>query len=250
MNLEAELNLAKAAGRRASKRLRRRETSDLAVDSAAGRDIKLAADREVEAIILEELQRSPHPVLAEESGDGGIDRERPYWVVDPLDGTFNYHRGIPHFCTSIGLWQGDRPLLGVIGDVPGERLYSGVVGAGAWLDNQPIRVSPQRSAAQAVLATGFPVGRSFAEESLREFTARVQQFKKIRLFGSAAMSLAYVADGMVDAYAEDGINLWDIAAGAALVLAAGGSIEIGQGGSNPWSRNVRASANPELWQRS
>jgi myo-inositol-1(or 4)-monophosphatase len=104
-----------------------------------------------------------------------------------------------------------------------------VVGTGAFRDDRPIGVSTVADRSQAVLATGFPSGRDYGTDALTTFTQRVQAFKKIRMIGSAVLSLAMVAEGTFDAYFEEGIMLWDVAAGLALVAAAGGRIDVRPG---------------------
>jgi myo-inositol-1(or 4)-monophosphatase len=213
--------------------------------SAAGRDLKVGADRESERVILEALQTSSsYPVLAEETGEHGvIDTEAGFWIVDPLDGTLNFGRGLPLFSVSIGLWQGGEPILGVVYDVRHDELFCGVVGDGAWCNAEAIVVSEVSAPEKAILATGFPVNRDFNSVPLRRFLDQVQAFKKVRLLGSAALSLAYLACGRVDAYSEEGIMLWDVAAGLALVRAAGGWISVEDSARHKWARNVTCGAN-------
>lgn len=219
------------------------------VDSAVGKDIKLRADREAEAIIIKSLTAvADYPLLSEECGvSGQIDSEEPCWVIDPLDGTMNYARGLELACVSIALWQSNAPLIGVVYDFNHDELFSGLVGVGAWRNGQAIAVSGIHQRAQAVLATGFPVGRDYADDALRLFISQVQAFKKVRMLGTAALSLAYVACGRVDAYWEEGIKLWDVGAGLALVRAAGGWITCTPAASGGFARDVRAAADARLF---
>ena len=245
MNWQKELGLARATARAAGNRLKEWQDEPTDVLSAAGRDLKVQADRASERLILETLQASaPYPVLAEETGEHGVfDRAAAFWVVDPLDGTLNFSRGLPLFCVSIALWHGDEPILGVVYDVRHDELFSGVVGEGAWCNDDPISVSDVNVPEQAILATGFPVNRDFDAGPLRKFLAQVQSFKKVRLLGSAALSLAYLACGRVDAYAEEDIMLWDVAAGIALVKAAGGWVSVEHSARHKWTRKVACAAN-------
>jgi myo-inositol-1(or 4)-monophosphatase len=159
--------------------------------------------------------------------------------VDPLDGTFNFSRGIPLWCVSIGLWIGDRPVLGVIHEpIPGNT-YTGIVGRGAWRNGLPIQVSRIAQSARAALATGFPAGRNFSTESLAGFVQQAAEYKKVRLLGSAAVSLTLVAAGLLEAYQEEDIQYWDVAGGLALVEAAGGRFRM-RAGSSRWQRHVLA----------
>lgn len=211
------------------------------VKSAVGKDIKLAADVLAEDCILGRLRAaSPHAILSEEAGaDAHLGESGLRWVVDPLDGTLNFSRHLPICAISIGLCDGDQPILGVIYDFLGDVLFSGGVGEGATRNGIPMRVSEVTDPAAAVICTGFPSGRSYDEAPLRAFVKKAQAYKKVRLLGSAAMSLAYVAAGSADVYHEDGINFWDVAAGLALVSAAGGTFQTRPTGK-PWQMEVIA----------
>jgi myo-inositol-1(or 4)-monophosphatase len=216
---------------------------------ANGRDVKLQADTEAESIVLDVLRKtSDYPVLAEEGGmSGAPSGSGPFWIVDPLDGTLNYSRNIDLCCVSIALYDGLVPILGVVYDFNRHDLFSGVVGAGADLNGEPISPTSVTEPGRAVLATGFPVQRDFGSTALQSFMSQVQQFKKIRLLGSAALSLAYVASGRVDAYTEEDIMIWDVAAGVALVQASGGNVVLKETGSRAWAMVVRASGSPGLF---
>ena len=149
------------------------------------------------------------------------------WIIDPLDGSANYWKGMRELtCLSIALWKDGKPVLGVIYRFEREELFSGIVGEGAWLNDEPIVTSATEQIQNAFLATGFPVKRSYDSASLENFVKQVQNFKKVRMLGAAAVMGAFVACGRVDAYMEEAIMLWDIAASAALVLAAGGVAEV------------------------
>jgi fructose-1,6-bisphosphatase/inositol monophosphatase family enzyme len=144
------------------------------------------------------------------------------WIVDPLDGSLNFMRGIPICCVSIGLWQKDLPILGVIYDFQRRELFTGLAGERAFLNGKPIRVSKIKKRADAVLCTGFPVKADFTKRNIVDTVEDIMAFKKVRLLGSAALSLAYVACARADFYREEDIRLWDVAAGLAIVNAAGG----------------------------
>lgn len=241
-DLHPDFDLATACAREAGEILLAEFGGNSIVNAEVGRDIKLAADVLAERAILNRLRaNSPHPILSEEAGaDAGLERGTYQWIVDPLDGTFNFSRRLPWCCVSIGLWQNEEPVLGVVHDFVGKQTYAGVVGRGAWCNDEPMRVSDVNEPARAALCTGFPVGREFGEPSLRNFINQVQAYKKLRLVGSAALSLALVAAGCVEAYHEEDINFWDVAAGLALVRAAGGRFTMA-GGRSRWQRRVFAS---------
>lgn len=220
----------------------------VAVLSETGHDIKLQADRLAEERILEILrQRLPLPVLTEESGEhGDVAETACMWVVDPLDGTFNYSRGLPLCCSAVGLWADGTPVLGAIFNFFRDELFTGIVGRGAQRNGQPIAVSGVREPARAALATGFPHHQDFGAGPLREFVRQVQDFKKIRMLGSAALMGAYVACGWLDAYAEADVWLWDVAAAAAIARAAGAAVAVRPGQAGRWAREIVCAATPEL----
>lgn len=221
-NLEKELELAKDTAMKAGELLHL--GADMDVINNYGKEIKTQLNLEMENEILSKLSSSKFNIITEEIGER--DNKSHYtWVIDPIDGTFNLSRGIPHYSISIALLRGFKPVLGVVYDVPNRDLYSGIVGKGAWMDNIPIHVSDITEKNQAVLFTGFPPHSNFPKNGLENFVKKIQDFKKIRHIGSASLSLAYVASGKADAYYENGIMLWDVAAGLALVEAAGGKTE-------------------------
>lgn len=196
--------------------------ASLKILKSSSRDTKLNADINSESLIVKKLS-SIFPVLSEEKG-GVISEIEPTWIIDPLDGTVNYERGIPISCISICLWF-NEPLLGVIYDFNRDELFSGIVGVGAWLNGNRIEVSKTKKRSASIIFTGFPASGSFENSSLNFLVGYLAQFKKVRLLGSAALSLAYVACGRGDAYFEKGIRIWDVAAGLAIVKSAGGLIE-------------------------
>lgn len=193
------------------------------------RDVKILADQELDRFIVEQLsKRSSFPVLSEESGNSlsSHSKNNYRWIVDPLDGSMNFSRAIPICCISIAFWQDMIPLIGVVYDFNRDELFTGIVGEGACLNDSPISISSTKNASNAILATGFPVSSNFSQETLFKFIENVKLYKKIRLLGSAALSLAYVACGRVDVYKEQDIKIWDVAAGIALVGAAGGMTQL------------------------
>ena len=223
-DLRGLLALAEAAAHEAGSLLGGNRASFTEVLHEPLRDLKLAADVEAETRILDRLGReSGLAILSEERGV--VEGRTPgtlRWIVDPLDGTVNYARGIGFAAVSIALWDGDAPVLGVVHDFGRKETFSGIVGAGAWVEGARVQVSDAREPSRAVLCTGFPVSTDFSTDGLLGFVEQVRRYKKVRLLGSAALSLAYVASGRADAYVERDIKLWDVAAGLAIVRAAGG----------------------------
>lgn len=238
---QPSLELACRAARAAGAVLRESFHQGSEVKLETSKDIKLAADVEAEKVCLELLRKDSHfPILSEEAGeDAGFEGAGLRWIVDPLDGTFNFSRRIPLCCVSVGLWNGSQPVLGVIYDFSADVIYRGIVGVGAWRNDEPMSVSAVGASAKAAIATGFPAGGDFGRDSIMGFVRQVQHYKKVRMIGSAALALAFVAAGHVDAYQEDDINLWDIAAGLALVSAAGGRFAM-RPGTGRWQFEVFA----------
>jgi len=246
---EKELNTAKCAALAAGQYLSENKNLSCQQGKIQARDVKLAADQEAEKIILDILSvMAPYPVLAEEGGEyGDLSNETPMWIVDPLDGTVNYSRGIPICCVSVALYRGWDPLLGVIFDFNRNELFTGISGEGGQCNGVSIRPSQIHDPAKAVMATGFPVNRDFGSDSLDAFVDNVRRFKKLRLLGSAALSLAYVACGRVDAYMEEDIMFYDIAAGVAIARAAGAWCEIVPTPRKKWSTFTRCAGQAGLF---
>lgn len=193
------------------------------------RDLKIDIDVAMEEKIISVLKDNyEYPIVSEELNNDVLTEEnKPYWIVDPLDGTFNFSRNFPISCISVALYQNWEPMIGVVYDIYMNKLYYSLPHI-AKCDQEIVSVSTTPDIDQSVLATGFPINRSYSESSLNLFIRHVQSFKKIRMIGSAAMALTYVAKGTFDAYFEEDIMLWDVAAGLALVKAAGGEIFLHQ----------------------
>jgi myo-inositol-1(or 4)-monophosphatase len=226
-DLAALLAIAEAAAAEAGAALKARRAEWSVIEAEHGREVKIDADRRAEALILAALEKAaPYPVISEEAGWVHAERTgAPYvWAVDPLDGSINYLRGYPHCAVSIALLRAGEPVLGVVDCfLLGER-FSGIVGVGAWLNGAPMRVSEIEAPASGILQTGVPSRASVA--SMKAFEARLSAWRKVRMIGSAASALAYVAAGRAEAYRESGSMIWDVAAGCALVKAAGGAFRI------------------------
>lgn len=196
------------------------------INASEGRDIKLVADVKSEELISKYLQaNSDYPILGEEYGKSN-DLGDIYWVVDPLDGTANFARDIPICCVSIALIKDKKPIIGVINDFNNKNTYYGCIESKAYMNDEEINVSSIKDQSQATLITGLPVNSDYSSKSMMRFIEDFKNWKKIRMLGSAAMAAAYVASGKADTYKESGTNLWDVAAGIAIVRAAGGVAEI------------------------
>lgn len=235
----ASVNAAQAAG----ERLRAAFGTPPEIEAATQHDVKLALDRELQALIRARLEAEcpGHAFLGEEEDARPAAGADTRWVVDPLDGTVNYAHGIPHAAVSIAL-QARRPLVpnappvssrrppadeyvtltGVIFDPFTAELWTAELDAPAKLNGRNIRVSRRSRLAECVVALGFAKGRDSLEAMQPVFNALLPRVRRLRVTGSAALALAYVASGRFDAYVEHGLRLWDIAAGGLLVECAGG----------------------------
>lgn len=175
-------------------------------------------------------------ILGEEEGGPSWDEGR-VWIVDPLDGTVNFVHRIPHIAVSVALWDQGKPLLGVIIDVLRNDEYVAIAGEGATVNESPIRVSETPLLENALVATGFPYDRrQHAGAYLSVVEAVMLRSRGTRRIGSAALDLAWVADGRFDAYWEHGgdhgVQPWDLAAGVLLVTEAGGTVTDHVGAEN------------------
>jgi len=225
MNIDfsRELTIAKKAALEAGNFLRKNKNNLNKTISSTDRDIKLQADIEAEKIIKEIIKNdSSFGILAEESGMSSKESYKNLWVVDPLDGTANYSRNIPLCCVSIAMLSDAKPVLGVIYDFNNDELYEGSINTSAYLNGQAISVSETKKTQEGVLVTGLPNDTDYSDEAMTEMIKNFQNWRKVRMIGSAALASVYVASGKADLYMENKSYLWDIAAGAAIVNAAGG----------------------------
>lgn len=225
--MEKELTLAKKAALKAGHKLIRDRGSLNHLLSSTKKDIKLKADIVAEDIIKEIItSESAIPLLAEESGKSCKKLSDNFWVIDPLDGTANYTRNIPISCISIALIQNMKPVLGVIYDFNNDDLYEGSHESKALMNGREIKVSDVKSPCDGVLITGLPNNTDYSDEAMLAMVKNYQNWQKVRMLGSAAMASVYVASGKADLYTEKKSYLWDVAAGAAIVIAAGGQAVI------------------------
>jgi myo-inositol-1(or 4)-monophosphatase len=221
------LEVAQEAARSAGGLLRSHFGKSLTVNATAAHDIKLEVDVLAQNLITEILLKHfPTHALYGEEGIVGDQSSDHQWVVDPLDGTVNFFYGIPHFCVSIALRLRGEIIVGVIYDPMREELWSAEKGQTPLLNGKPIHVSPRDELADAVVSIGFAKTNATIEVGLPLLQEMVHRVRKCRMLGSAALDMAYVACGRLDAYIEQGISLWDIAAGMLLVESAGGRVEL------------------------
>ena len=221
------LEVAQEAARAAGELLQARFEKPLTVSATTAHDIKLEVDVMAQDLITKILlERFPEHALYGEEGIVGDQTSDYQWVVDPLDGTVNFFYGIPHFCVSIALRFRGEVIVGVIYDPVRDELWSGDKGRPPLLNGKPFQVSPRANLAEASVSIGLAKTSATIEAGLPLLEQMVHRVRKCRMLGSAALDMAYVACGRLDAYIEQGISLWDIAAGCLLVEAAGGRVEL------------------------
>jgi len=225
----AILNVMLKAARRAGRSLKRDlgEVENLQVSLKGPRNFVTAADRRAEEIVYEELAkaRPDYGFLGEEGGArAGADKSHR-WIVDPLDGTTNFLHGIPHFAVSIALERDGTIVAGLVYNPANDEMFIAERGKGAFLNDKRIRVAARERLAEAVVACGLPhYGRGDLALARREIAAAQQHYAGLRRYGAAALDLAWIAAGRLDAYWERDLSPWDIAAGSLLVREAGGFV--------------------------
>ena len=232
--MHPSLNIAIRAARSAGKLLLRYSdrVDQIKYESKGRNDFVSDMDRAAEAAIVQELRnRFPHhAILAEEGGEQGRSEFR--WIIDPLDGTTNYLHGFPQYAVSIALEHKGQLECGVVYDPLREELFTAARGQGAQLNDRKIRVSNRPSLEGALIGTGFPFrDQRHIDAYLRMFKDMTLATAGLRRPGSASLDLAYVAAGRTDGFWELGLSPWDCAAGALLILEAGGTITDLAGGT-------------------
>jgi myo-inositol-1(or 4)-monophosphatase len=226
--LTATVEAAKAAGALMRKNL----NAEKKANEITSHDIKLELDVRCQKLIETKLHRAfPEIALLGEEGDAGNEAAEYRWVVDPIDGTVNFARGIPHASVSIALQvqnpmskvQSHKTVLGVVYDPFQDELWTAIRGGPAKLNGRVIRVSKRSNLNLCIVSIGFAKNRDNLERALPYFIWLARRTMKIRMMGSAALALTYVASGRLDAYIERGISLWDVAAGGLILECAGGT---------------------------
>jgi myo-inositol-1(or 4)-monophosphatase len=198
---------------------------NIAVEKKGPIDLVTAADLAVEQDFRARIaERFPgHLVVGEEGGGAGVP-SRFRWIVDPIDGTTNFAHGIALFCVSIALEIDGQLAVAAVFDPIGDELFTAERGAGARLNGVPLRVSSRDTLIDALLVTGFPYSVEKRARQVQVFGALLQRTRGVRRLGSAALDLCYVAAGRFDAFWEEHLHAWDIAAGALIVAEAGGRV--------------------------
>ena len=223
-----QLNLMHRACMKASRVLIRDfgEIEKLQVSEKGPGDFVTASDKRVEKIIIGELEKSEYSILSEEVGFVEGKNKDKRWIIDPIDGTFNFLNGLPHFAISIACEEKSEIVSGIIFDPIKNEMFFAEKGKGAYLNNSRIRVSNKSDFKNTCLVTGGPKftskKREFIFKEYQKVSTEVRAH--IRKSGSAALDLAYVAAGRFDGYWQREINYWDIAAGIILIRESGGLI--------------------------
>ena len=249
--LQAELALAVTAAEEAGEILLAhfRARDRLTVTSKRAGDFVSEADMAAEAHLRRRL-------LGAWPGDGWLGEEtaaaagRRRWVVDPLDGTTNFLRGIPHWCVSVGLEVAGRPCLGVVHDPLRGETFAAVVGGQVTLNGQVVGLAATQDMAEALFGTGIPFGgMAHIGDHAGDIARLAPHCAGVRRMGAAALDLAYVAAGRLDGFWERRLQAWDIAAGLALLSAAGARVEGLAVGEDPWVSGTVVAAVPALFDR-
>lgn len=215
----------------------------LSVDENLAHDIKLALDRHTQSLIEGLiLERYPDHAIYGEEGIRGDQSSEFQWVVDPIDGTVNFFYNIPHFAVSIALRRAGRIIAGVIHDPMRDELWSVMEDGPTLLNGHPVRVSNRTSLAEATVSVGVSKSLETINRGIPLFERMVRNAKKCRMMGSASLDIAYVACGRLDAYIENSISLWDVAAGILLVERAGGRVDLVPHAEKPDKFSIVASS--------
>jgi len=196
-------------------------------DKNIPREVKAKSDTVIEKIILDKLIPTGIDILSEEAGMlVGDNNSSLKFIIDPIDGTVNFVRGIAECSVCIALFDGYKPLFGVIASYPSGKIAWGGKGLGSFLDDIKLCVSTVNDPKKGVLCTGFPSRFKFDEQAFSSQMRFMSGFSKTRMLGAASQSLLQVAKGSAECYSEQNIMLWDVAAGIAIVEGAGGRVKI------------------------
>ncbi|MDU5639533.1 MAG: inositol-1-monophosphatase, partial [Haemophilus parainfluenzae] len=223
--LNIAIRAARKAGNVIAKNYERRD--DIQTSKKGINDYVTSVDKAAEAEIIEIIQKSypDHTIISEELGALEGKDSDIQWVIDPLDGTTNFVKGLPHFSVSIAIRVKNRTEVGVVYDPIRNELFTAVRGEGAKLNEVRLRVDSQNELNGAILATGFPFKQpSLMPTQFAIMNNLIDEAADFRRTGSAALDLCYVASGRVDGYFEMGLKPWDCAAGDLIVREAGGLV--------------------------
>ena len=223
------LQAAEQAAHQAGTLLRENFHRSKDIDEAHHHDVKLALDRESQDLITKVLLDAfPDYALYGEEGIAGNQDASLQWIVDPIDGTVNYLYSIPHFCISIALRERNQEeiVMGLIYDPMLDELWTVEKGGPPFLNGKPIACSKRTALEESILFVGCGKDEESMATGLERFERASTRARKMRMMGSAALGMAYIAAGRLDAYIESRISLWDVAAGILLVESGGGKVDL------------------------
>jgi myo-inositol-1(or 4)-monophosphatase len=245
------LNIAVRAARKGGNLIAKNyETPDAVEASQKGsNDFVTNVDRDAERLIIEVIRKAypQHTIISEECGEMVGEDQDVQWVIDPLDGTTNFIKRLPHFAVSIAVRVKGRTEVAVVYDPMRNELFTATRGQGTQLNGYRLRGSNARDLDGTILATGFPFKhKQHSASYLRVLEALFSQCADFRRTGSAALDLAYVAAGRVDGFFEIGLKPWDFAGGELLVREAGGIVTDFVGGHNYLASGNIVAGNPRV----
>lgn len=250
--MQPMLNIAVKAARRAGNIMSRASLNldTLTVARKGPRDYVTDIDRSCEEAIVETLLTAypDHMVLGEESGEQGNPNSENRWIVDPLDGTTNFIHGLPNFAVSIALQQRGTITQAVVYDPSRNEMFTASRGGGAYLNDRRIRVASRIKLEDALLALQWPSIEDGDPRAAR-FRRLAQESSGVRRLGSSVLDLAYVASGRLDGFCGLGLKPWDLAAGALLVLEAGGLVGDPEGEQDWLNSGDMLAASPKIFTR-
>ena len=220
------------------------EIENLQVSSKGPGDFVTSADKRTEKILIDELQKA-HPdygIVSEEKGIINKYNQKNRWIIDPIDGTLNFMKGIPQFSISIGYEEDGEIKCGIIFNPIMNEMFLAEKGNGAYLNNSRIRVSNKKKIEDALVVTGGPKGVSKIKNKIfSEYINVSNNVSNVRKLGSAALDVAYVACGRFDGYWQRELNYWDIAAGIIILKEAGGFVDFFEEDAKlPMKKNILA----------
>jgi len=252
------LNIAIKAARRAGSIINRAalDRTKLEIRAKRANDFVTQVDKSAESAVIDIIRQAypDHDILGEESGalpgKGTTAKAEYRWIIDPLDGTTNFIHGFPQYCVSIALEHRGAIQHGVIYDPAKNELFTASKGRGAFLDDRRIRVSKCAQLKDALVGTGFPFKEmSRVDIYFKQLREIMATSAGVRRAGAAALDLAYVAAGRMDAFWELGLSPWDMAAGALMIQEAGGLVGDLQGDSTWLESGDIAAATPKVFSQ-
>ena len=214
---------------------RRRHGVSVAATKSSPIDVVTEADRAAEELIHRRLlDARPDDGFLGEEGGSASSASGVTWVVDPIDGTVNFLYGIPQYAVSVAARIGEEVVAGVVVDVAKGECFTATLGGGAWCDGRRLSVREPAPMAERLVMTGFHYTREVREAQARAVATMLPQVRDVRRLGSAALDLSALGAGRADAYVEEGLHAWDLAAGGLVAREAGARVEVlvGAGGTD------------------